>query len=160
LSEAMSPTESSPIRLFPNYMQMRPVVPPWVWHLARAISVSTVLTICVLLFVLPKVGLFLFWRIAIPLLPMLFFVAPGLWRNICPLAASNQLPRLFGITRGRSLPRWLREYYYVIGIAMFVIIVASRKVIFNQNGPALGVLLLAILATAFTGGMLFKGKSG
>src|SRR4051812_17292737 len=156
----MSTTQSSPVRLYPNYMQMQPILPLWVWYVARTVSISTVLTICALLFVLPKVGLFLFWRIAIPILPLLFFVVPGLWRNICPLAATNQIPRLLGLSRGHSLPRWLRENYYLIGIALFIIIVASRKVIFNQNGPALGVLLLAILGTAFLGGLVFKGKSG
>ncbi len=156
----MSITESSPVHLFPNYMQMRPIVPPRVWQWARVFSMATIVTICLLLFVQPKAGLFLFWRIAIPLLPMIFFVAPGLWRNICPLAATNQLPRMLSITRGLSLPKWLREYYYVIGIAMFMVIVASRKVIFNQNGPALGLLLIAVFSTAFVGGMVFKGKSG
>ena len=40
------------------------------------------------------------WKVVIPLLPLLFLVAPGLWRNICPLAASNQTPRALGITQG------------------------------------------------------------
>src|SRR5689334_18292994 len=104
----MSTRQSSPVRLFPNYTQMRAHVPPRVWHWARVFSMGTIATICLLLFVLPQVGLFIFWRIAIPLLPLVFFVAPGLWRNICPLAATNQLPRLLGITRGLSLPKWLR----------------------------------------------------
>ena len=156
----MITTQSSPVRLFPHYMQMRPILPLWVWHLARAGSIVTVLAIGALLFALPPVGLFLFWRIAIPILPLVFLVAPGLWRNVCPLAAADQLPRLLGLTRGRTLPRWLREYAYLIGIALFIILVAARKVIFNQNGPALGVLLLAILGTAVLGGVIFKGKSG
>src|SRR5439155_26411304 len=87
-------------------------------------------------------------------------LAPGLWRNICPLAATNQIPRLFGFSRGLTLPGWLRDNYYMVSVAIFVIVIASRKVIFNQNGPMLGLLLLAILASAFTGGMIFKGKSG
>ena len=33
------------------------------------------------------------WKVIIPTLPLLFLVAPGLWRNLCPLAASNQTPR-------------------------------------------------------------------
>lgn len=145
---------------FPSYLQMPAKLPQWVWHVARVISVGITLGICVLLFLDPPTGLFIFWRVVIPLLPILFFVAPGLWRNVCPLAASNQTPRLLGFTRGLTLPKWLREYYYVIGIALFVAIVATRKVIFNGNGPALSVLVLAILGMAFTGGVLFKGKSG
>ncbi|HYB30874.1 MAG TPA: hypothetical protein VEF89_30040 [Solirubrobacteraceae bacterium] len=54
--------------------------------------------IIVILVAAPKTGLRIMWGIAIPLLPILFFLAPGLWRNICPPAASNQTPRVLGWT--------------------------------------------------------------
>ncbi len=145
---------------FPNYMQMEPIVPLAVWHVLRVISVLTALMVCLLLFVRPDTGLFLFWRVLVPVLPLVFFVAPGLWRNICPMAALNQTPRLFGFTRGLTLPSWLKEYGYVIGIGLFLVIVPSRKVLFDTNGPALGLLALGALGTAFTMGTIFKGKSG
>ena len=52
----------------------------------------------------PKTGLKVFWRFVIPMLPLLFFVAPGLWRNICPLAAMNQTPRYLKFTKALSTP--------------------------------------------------------
>ena len=58
-------------------------------------------------------GLRIVWGIGIPLLPILFFVAPGLWRNICPLAASNQAPRVLGITRALEAPALLKRYGYL-----------------------------------------------
>jgi hypothetical protein len=39
-------TQSSPVLRFPHYMQMRPILPLWVGHLARAGSIVTVLATC------------------------------------------------------------------------------------------------------------------
>lgn len=146
--------------LFPNYMQMKPRVPRRVWDVLRVASVLAALVLCISLVISPRVGLFIFWGLLIPLLPLLFFVAPGFWRNVCPLAASNQAPRRFGFQSGRSLPPVVRAYGFLIPIALFFGLVPARKVLFNTNGLALGILLLATLGVAFAGGVAFKGKSG
>ncbi|MCB0111006.1 MAG: FAD-dependent oxidoreductase, partial [Caldilineaceae bacterium] len=135
-------------------------LPLTLWYGIRFLSVSFAISIAIVLFVRPAVGLTLFWRILIPLLPLLFFVAPGLWRNICPMAALNQTPRLFHFTRAWNAPRWFQRNGYLIAITLFVLLVASRKVIFNENGPALAILILCALASALVMGFLFKGKSG
>ena len=101
-----------------------------------------------------------FWGLIVPALPLLFFLAPGLWRNVCPMATLNQTPRRFGFTRALTMPKWFREYGYVIGIGLFLAIVASRKVLFDGSGAALGSLIVVCLAAAFAGGVLLKGKSG
>ena len=75
-------------------------LPMPVWYGLRIVSIGTALGLVVVLFVRPEVGLFFFWRVMIPMVPLLFFVAPGLWRNICPMAALNQTPRLFDFTKG------------------------------------------------------------
>ena len=100
------------------------------------------------------------WKIVIPLLPLLFLVAPGVWRNLCPLAASNQTPRVLGLTRGLTAPAWLKEYGYVIAISLFVLFVVLRKLGLDDNGPASALLLLGALTGGFLGGMYLKGKSG
>ena len=41
---------------------------------------ATILT-CLLFF--PKLGVLLFWNILIPVAPVLFVVAVGIWRNVC-----------------------------------------------------------------------------
>ena len=146
--------------LFPNYTQMRSRVPQPVWSVFRLLSVGTSFGLCLALFIRPQVGLFLFWGIVIPILPLVFFIAPGLWRNVCPLAAMNQTPRRFGFTRDLTPPNWLKKYDYVIAISLFLLIVPTRKVLFNQNGPALALLILGALTAAFVGGLTFKGKSG
>jgi NADPH-dependent 2,4-dienoyl-CoA reductase/sulfur reductase-like enzyme/ferredoxin len=145
---------------FPNYMQMQPRVPRRLWDALRVASVAAALTLCVSLFFAPRVGIFIFWGLMLPLLPLLFFIAPGFWRNVCPLAASNQAPRRFGFQRNRSLHPTVRSYGFLVPIALFFTLVPARKVVFNSNGTALGILLLATLAAAFAGGIAFKGKSG
>jgi NADPH-dependent 2,4-dienoyl-CoA reductase/sulfur reductase-like enzyme/ferredoxin len=145
---------------FPNYTQLPVRVPITVWRIARFAVLAVGIGIIVLLFVEPDDGLTLFWRLAVPLLPIVWLALPGLWRNLCPLATTNQLPRLFGFTRGRTAPKQFTRFAYVAGISAFVVLVAARKVLFNRSGPATAVLLLTVLGLAFIGGILLKGKSG
>ena len=42
------------------------------------------------LVVSPDDGLFVLWKLIIPVLPLLWLVAPGLWRNVCPLSAPTR----------------------------------------------------------------------
>ncbi|MBK8046906.1 MAG: hypothetical protein IPK16_07145 [Anaerolineales bacterium] len=135
-------------------------IPMPVWYVLRICSVGIALGTAVVLIVRPALGLRVFWGAFIPMVPLLFFVAPGLWRNICPMAALNQTPRMFKFSRGLTLPRWWQEYSFVIAVGLFLVLAASRKVIFNQNGPALALLILAALGTALLMGSLYKGKSG
>lgn len=149
-----------PSNAFPNYMQVGRIIPIGFWHVMRVISVLCAFSVGIILFIEPGLGLTIFWSVFVPVLPFIFFAAPGLWRNICPMAALNQTPRLFKFTRGLTLPNRLKEYGYVLGIAMFLAILLSRKVLFNTTGWALGLLILGALLTAFIMGTLFKGKSG
>jgi len=148
------------MRAFPNFMQVKRVIPVPVWHGVRAVSVASFLALCVTLFLHPAAGLFVFWKLVVPVLPLLFFVAPGLWRNLCPLAAANQTPRLFKFTRALTPPDWLRTRGHLIAVVQFLIVVGLRKILFNTDGPALALLLVVVIASAFTGGLVFKGKSG
>jgi nitrite reductase (NADH) large subunit len=145
---------------FPNYTQLPRRLPLWVWHAGRVLSVAAAIGLCVLLLVKPARGLELWWKLAIPLLPLLWLTAPGLWRNLCPLAASNQTPRLLRFTRGLTIPDWYREYAPVVGMAAFILLVASREPLLNTSGVATAVLIGASLAGALVGGVVFKGKSG
>jgi len=145
---------------FPNYMQMKRRLPIWVWRVFQLASIATALGACYWLATRPERSLGVFWGLVVPALPLVFFLAPGLWRNVCPLGATNQLPRLLGLSLARTAPPWFREYNYVIGIALFFALASGRKVIFNDHGPAAAGMVLAALAVAFLGGVLFKGKSG
>ena len=99
----------------------------------------------VTLFVRPAAGLFVFFGVIVPLWPVLFLVAPGLWRNICPLAATNQMPRFFGFSRALEPPDWLRNRGYLIAMALFFGIAGARLAGLDRSGPAMGVVLAVIL---------------
>jgi nitrite reductase (NADH) large subunit len=145
---------------FPNYTQIPSRISVRAWWAIRVASIVAALVVAGLLIVSPDDGLFAMWKIVIPLLPLLFLVAPGVWRNICPLAASNQTPRVLGLTQALTPPKWFKEYGYVVAISLFVTFVILRKVGLDDNGPASALLLLGALTAAFTGGMYLKGKSG
>ena len=97
---------SSPITLFPNYLQLRSRsrLTPRFWRWERVGVVLAALVYVGVLFVAPAAGLLLWWRLTVPVLPLVFLLAPGIWRNVCPLAAANQAPRRFNFTRALTPP--------------------------------------------------------
>ncbi len=111
---------------FPNYTQIPRRLSIDAWRLIRAGSLVAAMVVAGLLVAVPDTGLFIMWKVVIPLLPVTFMTAPGIWRNICPLAASNQTPRVLGISKALKPPKWLQEYGYVIAITLFVSFVAAR----------------------------------
>ena len=146
--------------LFPAYTDLSAKVPARVWQVIRVGSVLAYLAVVVTLFVRPAAGLFVFFRVIVPLWPALFFIAPGVWRNICPLAASNQLPRVAGFSRAGTAPGWWARAGFLMAVTLFFGIAGARIAGLDRNGPAMGVVLAVIIASAFTGGVLLKGKSG
>ena len=111
---------------FPNYTQIAPKVSHGAWRVLRLLSVPTLVGIAILLLVDPTDGLKLWWGLLIPGLPLLWLVAPGIWRNVCPLAATNQLPRTAGFSRAKTAPAWFRRAAPLIGMGLFVGAVLSR----------------------------------
>lgn len=157
----LSPAEPAPpSTLFDNYTQVRPRVPGRVWMALRLITLLLAAGEIALLLLRPELGLALFWTVAVPSLPALFAIAPGLWRQICPMAFVNQMPRLWGRGLARSLPVGWRYWSYGVGIVGLVVLVSLRAPLFNHNGPAVAGMCLASLALAFAGGWVFKGRSG
>jgi NADPH-dependent 2,4-dienoyl-CoA reductase/sulfur reductase-like enzyme/ferredoxin len=145
---------------FPNYTQIPRRLSTGAWQLIRVGTLLGAIALAMTLVVAPDTGLFVLWKLIIPVLPLMWLVVPGLWRNICPLSASNQTPRVLGLSRARNAPGWLKEYGFVIAAAMFVAFVSLRKVGLDDSGPASALLLLFALTGGFVGGMAFKGKSG
>ncbi|WP_220794400.1 FAD-dependent oxidoreductase [Nocardioides pelophilus] len=150
--------ETEPV--FRTYTELPHRIPPGVWRAARVVSVTAYLSLAGVLVVWPDTGLRLFFGIVVPLLPALFFLAPGVWRNICPLSSANQSARVLGFSLARTAPRWVRERGYLLAMTLFFGIAGARLALFNDSGTATAVLLLAVITAAFAGGVLFKGKSG
>ncbi len=149
-----------PVERERRYLRLSLPMPTGVRPVARVASVGVTLALVALLWRRPEAGVVVLWGLVIPLLPLWWYAAPGLWRNVCPMAAVNQLPRALGITRARPLPECVREHGYLLALAGFVAILVARKAGLDQHAPALAGLTLALLGLALAGGVQFAGKSG
>src|SRR6266540_1225097 len=145
---------------FPTYLGMQSRVPTWLWDGLRAVALGAALGICSRLLAEPNRALLIVWGVLVPLLPLVFFLVPGFWRNVCPFATVNQLPRHLGFGRRLTPPRWLREYSFVISVVLLAFAVLGRRLFFQDSALGVAVLLGGLFLAAFVGGLLFRGKSG
>ena len=74
-------TQRKAVPAFPNYTQIPSLLSIRAWWVVRATGVVATLVVVVLCVAVAKTGLRIVWGIGIPLLPILFFIAPGLWRT-------------------------------------------------------------------------------
>ena len=148
------------VNRFPNYTEVPARVPAWVWTVLRIATLAVACALVVLLIVTPDLGLLLVWGLMFPLLPAIFAAAPGLWRQVCPMAFLNQLPRTFGFGGDRSLPVPMKHLAYYLAMILFFIIVSLRHVALNEGPLLMAGVLVAMLLAAFVGGLIFKGRSG
>jgi len=151
---------ASPAVLFANYTQRPRQGPDGLWLALRLVVLALALGEIALLFLKPALGLALFWTVAVPLLPGLWAVAPGLWRQVCPMAFLNQLPRTLGLEVKRALPASARYWSYLLAVALLVAMVALRRPLLNDAGWATGAMCVVALVLALLGGLAFKGRSG
>jgi nitrite reductase (NADH) large subunit len=145
---------------YPSYLELRQPISAWAWHAARAAVLAGACALVVTLFAAPRLGLIAWWLYVLPCIPLLLVLVPGLWRNLCPMATLNQLPRLFGFSRALTVPPWLSRHTILIQATLYFALISTRAPLFDHNGPAVGALMLVALGAAFLGGVIFKGKSG
>jgi nitrite reductase (NADH) large subunit len=145
---------------FPSYLEMPSRLPAWFWWGFRIATFLIMLVVIWLIATRPATGIALFWKILIPSLPLLFAFAPGIWRQICPMALLNQLPRTFGFSHERTLPVRFKNLAYFVSVLAFFFLVSLRHVYFNKEPAALLILIIGALSLAFLGGVLLKGRSG
>lgn len=148
------------VEAFPNYTQIKSRLPVSVWWVLRGLTLFLTLFVIYLLFVSPDIGLTVFWTVLIPVLPLSFAIMPGIWRNICPMALLNQLPRQLGFSRANTLPDFFRKIALYTSMLVFIVFIFFRHPVLNHNGLILGSVLLLALILAFVGGYYFKGRSG
>ena len=112
---------------------------------------------CLLFF--PAMGILLFWNILIPIAPFLFVVAVGIWRNVCPLATTNLLPRHLGLSKRKKLsPKQIGILNIIATFALFII-VPLRHALFNRSGIATGILIISMAVIGVTLGFFYEWKS-
>ena len=84
-----------------------------IWLVLQAVVWVLCLSMIVLLFVKPEIGLHAFWDVLIPVAPALVALLPGVWRNICPTATMSQLPRRFKYSKKKKLSAFWGYATYV-----------------------------------------------
>lgn len=126
---------------------------------AGVFSVVSTLALCVLLVVNPQAGLFVFWRLVAPLVPLMMYLLPAVWEHSCPTEQFFHLPRLLGATptRERSAASYL--WWGILGVVVLVATVAARRPVLNNNGSLLALLIMAMLFVAFLEGWAFKQET-
>lgn len=145
---------------FPNYQELPAHLSQTFWWVMRGVVAVATLFVMYLVVVAPERGMTIFWRLLVPSLPLLFAVAPGIWRQVCPMALVNQLPRTFGFSRDRRLPPWLKNVAFLIATVSFFLLVSLRHLFFNVDSLSLIILMVGALVLAFAGGLVFAGRSG
>ncbi|MCA8946258.1 MAG: hypothetical protein KDB29_08525 [Planctomycetes bacterium] len=117
-----------------------------------------VLIVAMLLF-RPPLGLYLLWDVLIPVAPLLLVLAPGVWRNVCPLGSVSLLPAHMNWSHKRPLSRVWQERLLLGAIALLLLIVPLRHVVLDRFGAVTGVVLITVAAVALALGFLFDWKS-
>ncbi|NUM88206.1 MAG: hypothetical protein HUU37_03290 [Bdellovibrionales bacterium] len=128
--------------------------------LISVLTISMALVESALLLFAPELGLRLFWGLLIPVAPLLLFLAPGLWRQICPLGSVALLPRDLGWTaasaripteREGSILRW-------VGLAALLALPPLRPWFIDKSGLATFLVVLVFSGLAFFLGTRFVGR--
>jgi hypothetical protein len=117
----------------------------------------------------------IFWMVLMPVAVLTMYLAPLLWRNVCPLATTSlwhynlfgrRRLEKFGIAanvrtgiRG-AMYCFLRSRGLVVSAVLFFAIIPYRLVSFNSDSMASFWLLLSVFAAAAVFGALFPVKSG
>ncbi len=130
-----------------------------IWRLVQGVVWLIGATIFSCLVFYPTLGTLLFWNILIPIAPALIVVALGVWRNVCPLATTNLLPRHFGCSKRKRLSQNQSGKLNLISVLAFFIIVPLRHAVFNTNGVATAALIFSLAMVGFIAGFFYEWKS-
>ena len=133
--------------------------PRTLWHWVQGLVWAAGMFIWVALIVRPALGLHLLWNVLIPIAPALLVLAPGVWRNVCPLGSMSLAPHHFGLSQGKNLSQAWRGRLYLVALILLLVVVPLRKVILDTNGPLLAAILAVVGLLAIGLGFAFNWKS-
>ncbi len=128
------------------------------WRTGQLLAVAATVVLVIGLFTLPGAALNVLWNITIPLLPATFLISPAIWRNVCPLATLNTLAN--GLAGRRALTGNVIQAAGLVGIVLLGILMPARRFLFNANGTALAVLIIAVALAALLLGTAYDLKAG
>lgn len=130
------------------------------WHRAQAVLLCAGIVLFGLLILRPALGLTLLWNILIPVAPALIVIAPGIWRNVCPMATLSLLPRYLCISHQIIPSRRAAATLAVLAMTALLLIVPLRHLSLNVSGPMSALMLLVAAFVAFGAGIAFEWRSG
>jgi hypothetical protein len=133
---------------------------PRAWAALQLLTFVAGAGILLALVLAPALGLTLLWNVLIPAAPLLFLLVPGVWRNLCPLATAALLPHRLGWSHGLRMPRRAPAWTALGGVALLMLLVPARRILFDHHAGAAVWLLLGAGALAVGAGLLFEAKSG
>lgn len=147
---------STPVRTFPSSISKKERL---VWRVIQGLFFVIGLTIFLLLLFAPSLGLHAFWNVLIPVAPALVVFAPGLWRNVCPLASAALLPRHMNWSLRKKLPDRWKHRLNLFAILLLLAIVPSRHLLLDTSGPATAAVIASLAVLAVGLGFVFEWKS-
>lgn len=130
-----------------------------IWRIVQAAVWLAGAFILMALIFFPSMGILLFWNVLIPVAPLLFVLLPGVWRNVCPLATTNLLPRHFNLSKRKRLSVAQSGVLNLIAVIALYLIVPLRHAVFNSNGMATALLIIAMAAIGVIAGFYYEWKS-
>lgn len=107
----------------------------------------------------PSLGIVLFWNILIPMAPALFVFGIGIWRNVCPLATTNLLPRHLNLSKRKRLSVLKQGQLNLIAVLALYAIVPLRHAVFNNSGIATALLIISMAVAGVIMGFFYEWKS-
>lgn len=130
-----------------------------IWRVAQLVVwlVGATILFCLLFF--PQLGILLFWNILIPIAPALLVVFTGVWRNVCPLATTNLLPRHLGLSKQKKLSAKQMGMLSLLSVVALYAVVPLRHAIFNVSGMATAILIISIATISLITGFMYEWKS-
>lgn len=117
----------------------------------------------------------IFWMVLMPVVVVMIYLSPMLWRNICPLSTvslwhfslfgrrklcQNKLSAHQCSVPMKKAHTFLRTKGLVVSAILFWSIVPARLFLFNASSSATFWMLVILFASAFVMGFLFPVKSG
>lgn len=129
------------------------------WHVIRAASCLGGITLWLMLVLQWDMGLLIFWHILIALVPALIIFAPGLWRNICPMATSASIVSALTPYKKIQLSVASQHRLAVAATLSLLLIVPLRHFIFDHFSIATASLLGIAACIAMIGALAFYDKS-
>ena len=153
------PTQYSPL-LQPEDSRTLSLSGRIIWTVLQYAMLGVGIVLVGLLLFKPALGIPLMWNVLIPVAPAMVTIAPGLWRNICPMATFHHLPKHLGISQHRRMPDWAAAGLSLIGVVGLFVIVPMRQLGIDTTGPLTATMLILAAVTAWVMGTLFEAKSG